>query len=228
MSLRDDPPASLPAVFGAHVKLENLAALGAHQQLGSFHEQRLDARRLAVVAAQRLTLKVGDRLHNLGHVDGEHLLHVLTCKSPSATELCNNLLSDLMVWLESVNTAPSIENFINLGLAAWFDNPDTVLGAYDALYTHDASIDDVLRDQLHLGWYYSLCGIQTCAFVNIQQEYYSKINFQKLGTRWATNVTKKMWKSLHQIWKHRCNILHNTDVVHNNLGKAQLTTAITI
>ena len=160
--------------------------------------------------------------------EDEHLLHVLTCTSTSATELRNNLLSDLMVWLESVHTAPAIANFINLGLVAWFENPDKVWGNDDALFTHDTTIDEALRDQLHLGWYYFLCGMQTSAFVNIQQEYYSKINSKKLGTRWATNVTQKMWKILHQIWKHRCNILHNTDALHNNSGKDQLITAITL
>ena len=75
--LRDDPSARLPAVLGAHVEFKDLAALGAHEQLGPLHEQRLDARRLSVVAAERLTLEIRDGLYHLGHVYGEHLLHVL-------------------------------------------------------------------------------------------------------------------------------------------------------
>ena len=171
--------------------------------------------------------RLGSQCPMCNHND-EHLTHVLTCPSTSAKELRNNLLSDLMVWLESVQTAPAIENFIHLGLAAWFENPGKVWGNDDALFSHDTNIDEALRSQLHLGWYYFLCGMQTDKFVNIQQEYYKKINSRRLGTRWATNVTQKMWKILHQIWKHRCNILHNTDALHNNSGKDQLMEAITL
>ena len=161
--------------------------------------------------------RLGSQCPMCNHND-EHLLHVLTCSSSSATELRNNLLSELMVWLESVQTAPAIENFIHLGLTAWFENPGKVWGNDDAIFSHDNNIDEALRSQLHLGWYYFLCGMQTDKFVNIQQEYYEKINSRRLGTRWATNVTQKMWNILHQIWKHRCNILHNTDALHNNSG----------
>ena len=48
--------------------------------------------------------------------EDEHLVHVLTCGADSTIELRDNLLSDLILWLESVHTSPTIINFVQLGL----------------------------------------------------------------------------------------------------------------
>ena len=87
--------------------------------------------------------------------------------------------------------------------------------------------DSAIRSQMRLGWYYFICGLQTKEMVDLQQAYFTKMKSQKLGTRWAATVTKKMWKILLQLWQHRCVMLHNTNAVHQLSGLEQLNTAIT-
>ena len=159
--------------------------------------------------------------------EDEHLIHVITCKSTTATELRNNLLSELGIWLESIHTAPSIVNAINLGLSGWIECTDTVWANNDEIFTHDIVTDSAIRSQMRLGWYYFMCGLQTKEMVDLQQAYFTKMKSQKLGTRWAATVTKKMWKILLQLWQHRCAMLHNTNTVHQLSGLEQLNTAIT-
>ena len=62
--------------------------------------------------------------------------------------------------------------------------------------------------------------------VTVQQHHYTTIHSQKLGSRWATNVSIKMWGILHCIWKHRCDKLHATDEIARLSGLAPLKTAI--
>ena len=75
--LRDDPAVHAPRRLRGHVELENLRALRAHQKLRALQKHRLDAGRLTVVTAQRLPLRVRDRLHHPRHVHGERALEVL-------------------------------------------------------------------------------------------------------------------------------------------------------
>ena len=60
----------------------------------------------------------------------------------------------------------------------------------------------------------------------IQQQHYTNIGSKKMGDRWATNLTKKMWNILHSIWKHRCDKLHDNDVKEKLSGLDQLKIAI--
>ena len=159
--------------------------------------------------------------------EDEHLLHVMTCKSTSATALRNNLFFELGIWLESINTAPAIVNAINLGLSGWIQCTAKVWANDDEIFTHDEDTDKAIRSQIRLGWYYFMCGFQTTEIVELQQVYYSKIKSQKRGTRWAATVTKKMWKILLQLWKHRCGVLHTTNAIHQLSGLQQLRSAIT-
>ena len=159
--------------------------------------------------------------------EDEHLIHVITCKFTTATELRDNLLLELGIWLESIHTAPSIVNAINLGLSGWIECTDTVWANNDEIFTHDIVTDSAIRSQMRLGWYYFMCGLQTKEMVDLQQAYFTKMKSQKLGTRWAATVTKKMWKILLQLWQRRCAMLHNTNAVHQLSGLEQLHTAIT-
>jgi hypothetical protein len=159
--------------------------------------------------------------------EDEHLIHVITCKSTTATELRNNLLSELGIWLESIHTAPSIVNAINLGLSGWIECTDTVWANNDEIFTHDIVTDSAIRSQMRLGWYYFMCGLQTKEMVDLQQAYFTKMKSQKLGTRWAATVNKKMWNILLLLCLHRCAMLHITNTVHQLSGLELLNTAIT-
>ena len=158
--------------------------------------------------------------------EDEHLLHVMTCNSDGTIELRNNLLTELLLWLESVYTSTAIINFINMGLSKWFCNREYIWNADSPIFTHDPVEDNAFNCQMKLDWYYFMCGMITTELVELQQLEYSKMNSKKLGTRWATDLTHKLWNITHQLWKHRCDHLFETDEIHKLSGLEQLTAAV--
>ena len=129
--------------------------------------------------------------------DDEHLTHVLTCGAASTIELRDNLLSDLVLWLESVYTSPTIVNFVNLGLSTWFLNQHHEWSYNSHIFSHNQQEDKALQSQLNVGSFYLLSGMITSDMINLQQQYYTRIESQKLGSRWITDFTQKLWHIHH-------------------------------
>jgi len=55
--------------------------------------------------------------------------------------------------------------------------------------------------------------------VLVQSNYYKEIHSQKTGKRWATNLIKKLWEVMHSIWKHRNDILNESDITNSLSGQ---------
>ena len=160
------------------------------------------------------------------HAEDEHLLHVLTCAAPDTIILRNNLLSGLILWLNKENTHPAITNFIDLGLRKWFVERDFIWTQDSAIFTSTPTTNQAFKSQLQIKWYYFLCGMVTTDLVAVQQQHYTTIKSRKMGSRWASNLTKKMWSILHTIWKNRCDKLHANDEVARLSGLIPLKVAI--
>ena len=107
--------------------------------------------------------------------DDEHILHILSCPSLAASEVRSNLLEELVVWLDSLSTAPTISNFIKLGLTTWFADTNKIWTSDEAMFTGDIETDTALRSQIRLGWYFLLCDMLTTEMVDLQQAYYTKM-----------------------------------------------------
>ena len=77
-------------------------------------------------------------------------MHVMTCRSNSATELRETQLQEIQVWLRSRNTDLCITSFLMTGLRSWFCDPygDEPLCSCPHLRTFRA-----LTQQLELGWF---------------------------------------------------------------------------
>ena len=159
--------------------------------------------------------------------EDEHLLHVLTCRSAETIELRDNLISELLLWMDSVYTYAPIANFVKLGLAKWFSNQNHVWDADSPIFSHNVKEDNAFKNQLKVGWYYFLCGMITSDIIDLQQSHYTNIESMKLGSRWAINFTQRLWQIIHKIWKHRCNVLFENNRVDDLSGLPQLLTSIT-
>ena len=159
--------------------------------------------------------------------EDEHLTHVLTCGAASVIELRDNLISELIHWLESVYTSPTIVNFVNIGLPKWFQNQEYEWNPNSQIFTHNQQEDKALQSQLKVGWFHLLSGMITEDMTNLQQQYYTKIESPKLGSRWTTDFTQKLWQITHKLWIHRCNHLFEKDEVAELSGLPQLKQAIT-
>ena len=53
----------------------------------------------------------------------EDIMHVMTCRSPSASKLRDTQIQALQLWLRSQHTDPVITSFIIKGLRSWFRDP---------------------------------------------------------------------------------------------------------
>ena len=80
----------------------------------------------------------------------EDIMHVMTCRSVSASELRETQLQELQVWLRSRNTDPFITTFLIKGIRSWFRDPygDEPLHRCPHPRTFNA-----LTQQLELGWF---------------------------------------------------------------------------
>ena len=160
------------------------------------------------------------------HTD-EHLVHVLTCRAASTIELQVNLISDLVLWLQSVYTLPTIVNFVEMGLSKWFNNQNHVWDHKSQIFSHKIVENQALHSQLDVGWFHFLCGMLTSELIDLQQLHYNNIESKRQGSRWAIDFTKKLWHVTHSLWKHRCSHLFTKDIVDELSGLSQLKPAIT-
>ena len=157
----------------------------------------------------------------------EHLLHVLTCNSSETINLRKTLISELLMWLRSSQTHPRIINFLRLGIRKWFQDRDFTWQINSGIFTDNTAQNHSIQTQVTLGWYQLFCGFVTRELVDMQQMHYTIIESRKLGSRWASNLTKKLWNITYQLWIHRNKALHDTDQIHILSGLPQLKTAIT-
>ena len=103
----------------------------------------------------------GHRKHSncpLCNAPEEDIMHVMTCRSTSASELRETQLQELQIWLRSRNTDPSITSFLITGLRSWFRDPYGDEPLYSCPHPRTFR---ALTQQLELGWFALLCGYIT-------------------------------------------------------------------
>ena len=84
----------------------------------------------------------------------------------------------------------------------------------DDIFSDCPQVNSAFRSQLNIGWYYFLCGLLSSELVDLQASHYLSINSKQSSRRWATNLIKKLWFLLHEIWNHRNNNPHQTNSIH--------------
>ena len=155
--------------------------------------------------------------------DGEHLLHILTCKEQSASDLFDSLLDTLEGWLTDVHTNPLLTTFLIDGLRSWQNDPR---GMELVLTNLEPSVQYALQSQLQIGWYALLCGYITKHFESIQTVYYQQLGKRNSGRRWAIRLIGKLWQITHSMWCHRNEALHESPIINARHGLEQLHTAV--
>jgi hypothetical protein len=155
--------------------------------------------------------------------DREHLLHILTCKEQSASDLFDSLLDTLEGWLRDVHTNPLLTTFLIDGLRSWHNDPQ---GIELVLNDFEPPVQYALQSQLDIGWYALLCGYITKHFESIQTVYYQQLGKRNSGRRWAIRLIGKLWQITHSMWCHRNEALHESPIINARHGLEQLYTAV--
>ena len=125
---------------------------------------------------------------------------------------------ELKCWLVSKDTQSNIVSFIISGLTSWFSNTAFTL-EHGSL---DISTLVAFQTQLLIGWDTFLFGIVADQLIHCQQLHYKSSNSRKLGTRWGVQLVSKLWNIIYQLWMHRNNCLHETDIINILCGKELL------
>jgi hypothetical protein len=155
--------------------------------------------------------------------DGEHLLHILTWKEQSASDLFDSLLDTLEGWLTDAHTNPLLTTFLIDGLRSWQNDPQ---GIELFLNDFEPPVQYALQSQLDIGWYALLCGYITKHFESIQTVYYQQLGKRNSGRRWAIRLIGKLWQITHSMWCHRNEALHESPIINARHGLQQLHTAV--
>ena len=153
----------------------------------------------------------------------EDTTHVLQCQNEYIVQLRQNILAELKVWLNSVDTDPDITLFIISGLSSWLaDTPSS-----DNDTAVEPKLLHAIKSQLLLGWEVFLHGFIAKGLIECQQDYYSDMDSRKTGTRWGIQLISKLWNVIHQPWMHRNEVLHETEAIDQLSGIEILKEAIT-
>ena len=95
------------------------------------------------------------------------------------------------------------------------------------IFSDCPTINNALKSQLRIGWFYFLCGFISSDLVKIQSTYIFSRGLKISTNRWAVNLIKQLWSFLHAIWVFRNECLHQNDSVHKLTRSILLKQAIT-
>ena len=135
----------------------------------------------------------------------ETTIHILRCQALSSRQHWRKSLRVLTTWMTKHQTDPEIQAAIFFALRQF--NKD---GEYDTFL--DATIPtgdirDCVVAQSHIGWTGFLEGLLSPQWARVQQLFYHRIGSRRTGTRWATGLSKELWKMVFSMWDHRNSVL---------------------
>ena len=83
----------------------------------------------------------------------EDIMHVVTCRSPSALELRETQLQELQLRLRSRNTDPIITSFLITGIRSCFRDPYHGDALFHQCHTGNPTTFRALKEELDIGWF---------------------------------------------------------------------------
>ena len=135
----------------------------------------------------------------------ETTIHVLRCQSLSSRQQWVKGLKTLGKWMTSTSTDPEIQAAIYFALRQF--NKE---GNYETYVDPSLPIGE-LRDcviaQSKIGWTGFLEGLISPKWAKVQQLYFRQIGSRRTGLRWATGLSKELWKLVFSMWDHRNSVL---------------------
>jgi len=124
--------------------------------------------------------------------------HIILCSQQEATNLWTSALSSLQTWLLEEETDPLLITKLLTGLQEWHRG-GTVMGT-----------SSLIRQQSMIGWEAVMDGWLGLEWHSHQEAYWNLWKRWKSSRQWATELIKKLWNILWDMWDHRNDILHNT------------------
>ena len=124
--------------------------------------------------------------------------------------------------MSTKKTHPDIIPSIILGLKKWLIDRSFSLGVDSRIFTNEDIVNKATPLQMNISWYNLLCGFISNDLVNLQRDCLVDIDYRLSSTGWVSNLSIKLWNIVHQLWKHRNNVIHNLESIHLLSGLNQL------
>ena len=125
--------------------------------------------------------------------------HLFLCQDNSIATLREKEFRDILQWLQTVETSPTLIHIIT---SFWHGkHPNLKIDdswTYRTVYT-------TMRELGVSGMWRGLLPINT---VELQHQYYKLIGSRKCGSKWATEFVGRMLRATHRLWLQRNQILH--------------------
>jgi len=133
----------------------------------------------------------------------EDKIHIIRCTQPEASSLWTSALSTLEKWLKEEDTDPALTQDLIAGLQSWYQGTPAQPSSPATLQQSLLGWEGVLDGWLGIQW----C-LQQAAFWNQWKQ-------KKSSKRWTTELIKKLWNIVWDMWDHRNGILHHADRPHD-------------
>ena len=150
------------------------------------------------------------------HEDTSHVLH---CQNEDAIRTWEKALDDIKEWCLKVDTHPSIIKILFPLLIGWQSC------TYSNKYTSqrwDCDVRSAFLSQARLGWDSFLSGILSTEWSIVQDRYYQSLGCRRLGSKWSSDLSKRLWTAVYSMWEHRNSVMHRTGKITEFSGGKEL------
>ena len=138
--------------------------------------------------------------------DDETGSHVLRCQDPRARTHRTKVLDVFDTRLRTLKTSKAIRCTLLAQVQAWMD------GTSPARLPIPPLLRAAVRDQTTLGWDQFVKGRIANCWARLQAEDFASRQLRNTRKSWAAALIVAIWELSWQMWDHRNDILHNSDV----------------
>jgi len=142
--------------------------------------------------------------------------HILQCMAVTAQQCWNKVLQDLEGWLRSVNMDPKLAEAIMAGLRGWYSR-ENLFPMTNLL---------IVTQQNQLGWDLFVEGGLLRLWQLEQAKFWATIKTCRLSKRWVLELIKKLWEVLWDLWTHRNEELHSSEMARVQILENDINTRI--
>jgi hypothetical protein len=120
--------------------------------------------------------------------DHETAQHVWQCQHPSSATIWEHSLTELSLWMLSVDSSPYLTEALISGLRCWYSS----LPLHSWCPLHQA--------QQQIGWHNIIYGQFHTIWIATQTNYFALIKTKKSVANWLALVIIRIWKIAWQLW----------------------------
>jgi len=140
--------------------------------------------------------------------------HIMRCPAESAVARWNKALIELDNWMQAARTHPQLRQDIIAGLQQWHEDGSNAVAPSEEISARTA--------QDSIGWGIALEGCISTRWREEQDQYLKVFKSRKSSKRWTTALIKRLMTTAWDMWHHRNEALHNSEVNQQEILEADI------